>query len=164
MADINEIRDKVFSKIGAMADVTKDAAAKTADRAKNMARIAKLSVDITGEKDTIKKAYAEIGKLYYESHRNDPEGIFAQLCEEVTLSVDSISMKEAQIAEIKESFSDKDSEIEVEFEEVVAKAEEKVAEAAGTVKEGVSEVVETVTDACDCDDESCSCCDCSGDE
>ena len=53
------------------------------DKTKDAARLAKLTVSLTGEKDALKKAYIELGKAYYEEHHNDAEGLYAQLVEEV---------------------------------------------------------------------------------
>ena len=121
MADINinEIKEKVMTTLGTVADATKDIASKTADKAKAVARIAKLSMEINGERDTVKKAYLEIGKLYYELHRDDPDGFFAQLCDEVSIANASIAAKEAEIAELKANgaVTDDDMDIEVEFTE-----------------------------------------------
>ena len=120
MADINEIKGKVMDTLGVVADKTKDIAEKAADKAKQAARIAKLSVEIGNEKENMKKAYIEIGKLYYETHKDDTEGFFVQLCDEITLSQNNIAAKEAEIAELKaviRDFSDGD-EIEVEFQEM----------------------------------------------
>lgn len=70
-------------------------------KTKNVSRIAKLNVDIAGERDTIKQAYSEIGKLYYETHRQDPEPYFAQLCQEIENAYESIATMEAEIVRIK---------------------------------------------------------------
>ena len=103
MADFNEIKEKVMNTLEMVADSTKELAGKAADKAKSAARIAKLTMEINSEKDTIKKAYLEIGKLYYEMNRDNPEGFFAQLCDEVTVANAEIAAKEAEIAELKEN-------------------------------------------------------------
>ena len=120
--NFNDIKDKVKETFDIVADTTRDVAYKTADKAKNMSRIAKLSLEINGEKDTIKKAYVEIGKLYYETHKDDPDGFFAQLCDEITLANTSIIEKESEIAELKAEGNSEDG-IDVEFEEIVTEAE-----------------------------------------
>ena len=116
MASFNELREKLKDTLNVVADTTKELANKTADKAKSAARIAKLSMEINGEKDTIKKAYLEIGKLYYEMHRDDPDGFFAQLCDEVTVANANIAAKEAEIAELKAGNED-EADIEVEIVE-----------------------------------------------
>ena len=123
MKDFNEIKNAVLSSIGKAADAGKGIANKAADKAKSGARIAKLSVEIASEKENLKKAYIEIGKLYYDTHKDDPEGFFIQLCDEVGLAQKSIAEKEAEIEELKSSEYDGDVDIEVEFEKVVEEDE-----------------------------------------
>ena len=106
MADINDLKSKVLETLGTVADKTKDVAGKAAGKAKAYAKITKLSVEISGEKETIKKAYIEIGKIYYDMHKDDPEGIFSQLCEEITLAICSINDKENEISSLKNSDDD----------------------------------------------------------
>ena len=135
MADLNAFKEKAMSVIGSVADTAKDAAAKTADTAKAMTRIAKLSMDINGDRDTIKKAYAELGKLYYETYKDAPGETFAQTCEEISIAMDGIVDKEQEIANLKASLNEKDSgEIEVEFEEI-----EPVTDVVGDVVEEAAE-------------------------
>ena len=128
----NSFKDKILSGLGQAidatkgvaekaADATKDIAEKAADKAKVGGRIAKLNIEIATERDNMKKTYVEIGKLYYDTHKDDPEGFFIQLCEEIALAEKNIADKEAEIAELKKA-KDDDS-IEVEFEEIVAEDE-----------------------------------------
>lgn len=161
MADMNEFKDRVFSTIENMADKTKAFAFAAADKAKEMGRIAKLTVEINGEKDAMKKAYVEIGKLYFETHRNDPDGFFIQLCDEISVSMESIAAKEAEIVELKASISDFSGgcgDVDVEFESVVA-GDEKCS--CGCEDE------EPVTEGkctCGCEDEEDESCCCGDDE
>lgn len=130
MKDLSELKNKVLSTIGKAADAGKDIANKAADAGKDVAdkvavkaktgtRIAKLSIDIANEKENMKKTYLEIGKLYYDTHKDDPEGFFIQLCDEVALSQKSIEEKEAEIDALRAE-SGEDADVEVEFENVVS--------------------------------------------
>ena len=166
MADFNSIKDKILSGLdkaidktvdfaGKAADEVKEAAAKTAgktrdmaekaaDKAKVGARIAKLNIEISSEKENMKKTYLEIGKLYYDTHKDAPEGFFIQLCEEIALAEQNIAEKEAEIESLK---AEDDGSIKVEFEEIIdeePEAEEKAEEVIETVGEVVEEVIETV--------------------
>lgn len=110
---------------GRTADRAKDIAAKTADTTKSVARIAKLNVEIGSEKETLKKAYTELGKLYYENNHNEPGCFFAQLCDEITLALENIAAKEAEIADLKADIkgADDEADIDVEFEAIVEEEE-----------------------------------------
>lgn len=126
MKDFSEIKNAVLSSIGKAADAGKDIANKAADKAKSGARIAKLTMEIAGERENMKKAYIEIGKLYYDTHKDDPEGFFIQLCDEVGLAQKNIADKEAEIEALKlveEADADVDVDIEIEFERVVEEDE-----------------------------------------
>lgn len=70
-------------------------------RSARIRRIAKLNVDISAERDSIRRTYAEIGKLYYETHKDAPEGYFVRLCENIDRSMDSISAMENEITQLK---------------------------------------------------------------
>lgn len=154
---LNSFKDKLLAGIGQAfdatkdmaekaADATKDIAEKAADKAKTGSRIAKLNIEIATERDNMKKTYIEIGKLYYDTHKDDPEGFFIQLCEEIALAEKNIADKEAEIAELK--VAKDDDSIEVEFEEIVAE-EEAAAEDCGCccgcaekVEDKIEEIVE----------------------
>ena len=151
MADFNEIKEKVISTLGMVADSAKELAEKAADKTKSAARIAKLSMEINAEKDSIKKAYLEIGKLYYEMNRDNPDGFFAQLCDEITVANAEIAAKEAEIADLKANGIG-GADVEVEFSECAdAEGGE---DACGCETEG---------DACGCEEpkaeEDACCCD-----
>lgn len=103
-------------------DASVDFAGKAKSKAKATARIAKLNFEIKTEENSIEKAYREIGRLYYETCGDKPEGFFVQLCEEVTACVDHIAEMEAEIAAIKASGEvPEDAD---DFEQVVAEAED----------------------------------------
>ena len=126
--EINEIKDKVIASVGTAVDAGKDIAGKAADMAKAGARIAKLNMEISAEKENLRKTYIEIGKLYYDTHKDDPEGFFIQLCDEVALSEKNIADKQAEIDEHKAGEPCED--VSVEFENVVADEESAAADAA----------------------------------
>ena len=118
--DINEIKDKVIASVGTAVDAGKGLAGKAADMAKAGARIAKLNMEISAEKENLRKTYIEIGKLYYDTHKDDPEGFFIQLCDEVAISEKNIADKQAEIDELKAGGAE---DVSVEFESVVADEE-----------------------------------------
>lgn len=149
--DFNGLKDKLLSTLGQAGDSAKDLAGRAADSAKSLAgtaadkaksgtRIARLSMEAASEREEIKKTYQEIGKLYYDTHKDDPEGFFVQLFEEIRIAEEGIASKEAEIAALKEDFKGAGDEISVDFEEVVDKAEAEAAgEAAEQIKENLDE-------------------------
>ncbi|MGE4276080.1 MAG: serine proteinase [Lawsonibacter sp.] len=81
-------------------------------QSKRLAEIAKLKTANLGEEDTIKKAYVELGKLYYAEKGMAPEGAYAAACEKITAAKAAIEVNNERIAELKDSG-------EAETEEVI---------------------------------------------
>ena len=79
-------------------------------QSKRLAEIAKLKTANLGEEDTIKKAYIELGKLYYAEHGSAPDGAYAAACEKITAARAAIETNNDRIAELKNS-GDEDSEV-----------------------------------------------------
>lgn len=129
MANFNEIKSTVFSALGIAADKTRKVAAKAADKAKDVSRITKLTVEIKSANDAVEKTYTEIGRLYYETRKSDPDDFFVQLCQEVTAHFESINDMQSELDELKLNIKGSgDSDIEVEVAEVKVKSEESTSE------------------------------------
>ena len=90
------------------------------DKTRDAARLAKLTVALTSEKDALKKAYIELGKAYYEEHHNDAEGLYAQLVEEVDAVNARIEEMQSEIDSLKGSFH---ASGDASFEDVVSQDE-----------------------------------------
>lgn len=71
-------------------------------KSKQMAEIAKLKAANMSEQDAIKKAYLEIGKLYYAEKGSTPEGGYAAACEKITAAKANIAANNARIEELKD--------------------------------------------------------------
>jgi ElaB/YqjD/DUF883 family membrane-anchored ribosome-binding protein len=153
--DINELRDKILAVLNQATEGAKDAAGqategvrgfadKAAGTAKAGGRMAKLAMEIASEKEAMKKTYQEIGKLYYETAKDAPDGFFIQLFEEVRLGEQSIAEKEEELNTLKSGFQKTERDISVEFEEVVNKAEAEVVDFAGAAQEKVEAAREKV--------------------
>ena len=72
-------------------------------QSKRLAEIAKLKTANMGEEDSIKKAYIELGKLYYAEKGTAPDGAYAAACEKITAAKAAIEVNNERIAELKES-------------------------------------------------------------
>ena len=79
-------------------------------QSKRLAEIAKLKTANMGEEDPIKKAYIELGKLYYAEKGAAPEAAYAASCEKITAAKAAIEANNDRIAELKSSADD---EVEV---------------------------------------------------
>ena len=110
----------------AFKDKAKDLAQTGVNKSRQLAEIAKLKTANMGEEDTIKKAYIELGKLYYAEKGAAPDGAYAAACEKITAAKAAIEANNDRIAELKESGDEEEPEAApVEAEPV---AEEPAAE------------------------------------
>ena len=73
------------------------------EQSKRLAEIAKLKISNMGEEDTIKKAYIELGRLYYAEKGTAPEGGYAAACERITAARAAIEANNERIAELKKA-------------------------------------------------------------
>ena len=71
-------------------------------KSKQLAEIAKLKGANMAEQDAIKKAYVEIGKLYYAEKGTTPEGGYAAACQRITAAKANIAANNAKIEELKD--------------------------------------------------------------
>ena len=111
-------------------------------QSKRLAEIARLKTANLGEEDTIKKAYLEIGKLYYAERGFAPEGAYAAACEKITAAKAAIEANNERIAELKKSGDDTD----ITEEDIVTEVKEEVAEVVEDIKEDIAEAVEEIKD------------------
>ena len=100
MAFFDELRDK-----------TMDLAQAGMAKSRQLMDIAKLNLANTSEEDAIKKAYIEIGKLYYAERGMAPEGAYVTLCEKITAAKQRLEENKAKIAEIKRAGNINDDDV-----------------------------------------------------
>ena len=91
MAFFDDLKEKV-------ADLAQAGVAKS----KQLAEIAKLKAANLSEQETIRKAYLEIGKLYYAEKGATPEGGYAAACEKITTAKANIAANNAKIEDLKD--------------------------------------------------------------
>ena len=120
------------STVETLKDKATDLAQAGVAQSKRLVEIAKLKTANMGEEDAIKKAYLELGKLYYAENGAAPEGAYAAACERITASKALIETNNERIAELKQTVnSGAEAELEdameiaeaVEIAEVVEEAE-----------------------------------------
>ena len=115
---------KTVAEESGVARVYEDGAART----KAYAKIAKLTVELNGSSEELKRVYAEIGKLYYEQAKDAPEGYFAPLfaqAAELNVAIDS---KQAEVQALKDELGlnhpENGEEVEIaDFEQIVNETE-----------------------------------------
>lgn len=131
-------KDIISGTLGNLAGKVKDVAETTGvrgiydrgvSRAQSYARVARLSLEINGESEELKKIYTEIGKLYFEQERENPEGIYAALFRQAEEITARLKEKKDELDAMKADYEAEKAaqgiKVEIgEFEDVVAATEE----------------------------------------
>ena len=134
-----------------------DLAQQGAAMSRQLAGIAKLKAANLGEEDTIRKAYAELGKIYFAKYGEHPEDEFAAACETIIEAQAAIAANNATIEEMS---AKKEEDVEVEIIEVdetegeaaeEAPAEE-AAEEAPAEEAPAEEAAAEAGEDCDCEE------------
>ena len=102
-------------------------------KAKELKEIGKLKVENATEQENIKKAYIEIGRLYYAEHGENPDEAYAGLCEKIAAGKAKIEYNLERIADIKAAGELNDDEVDAECcceaDEIACEADECACEA-----------------------------------
>lgn len=88
-------------------------------KTREITEIGKLKVENASEQEAIKKAYLEIGKLYFAERGMAPEAPYTALCEKIAASKAKIEYNQERIADMKAASGVTDAEeaaVEVEVE------------------------------------------------
>lgn len=80
-------------------------------KAKELVEISKLKVSNASEADAIRKAYTEIGKLYFAQHGMEPDPAYAALCAKIVESKERIAYNDERITDIKSAANLGDADI-----------------------------------------------------
>ena len=110
---------------------------------KRVAEIAKLSASNLAEEGGIKKAYVELGKLYYAEHGATPDAGYAAACEKIAAAKATIEANNERIAQLKAEAKADGEVIDADEVEETVEAEE----LEETVEATEPEAVPTETDA-----------------
>ena len=134
MADYKELFGSLVNKAKDVMESTgvTEVYQKGASRTKAYSRIARLTLDTNSQAEELRKVYTEIGRLYFEQARENPEGVFAPLFAQAGKLMDELKAKEDELEELKRSLGaeaeEKDIEVEItqgidEFDQVVSATE-----------------------------------------
>ena len=97
-------------------------------QSKRLAEIARLKMDNMSQQDAVKKAYIEIGKLYYAERGLSPDGAYAAACERITAARAAMESNKARIDELKQpGYPEDDQDGEAEEDLFDAQPEEPAA-------------------------------------
>ncbi len=131
--DFNSLKEKAKDLAQTGVAKAKELSDTAIGKGKELSEIGKLKVQNASEQEAIKKAYLELGKLYFAERGAAPEAAYAALCEQITASKAKIDYNNERISDIKAAgnLSDEDvqdaaceCDAEVPAEEPAAPAEE----------------------------------------
>lgn len=129
---MSDYMDLINGTLKNIAEKVKDAAEATGvrevyeqgiERTKSYGAIARLTVGINGDTEELKRVYQEIGRLYYEEHKDAPEGFYSSLFSQVDALNAAVGAKREEIETLKngiDSSAARDIDVEIcEFEDIV---------------------------------------------
>ena len=134
MADYNELIRSLKAAAGGFADIARDLAGAAGDKARDLAggagekakalaKLAKLSMELNSERDSLNEAYAEVGKLYFETaDKTAPGEMYVRAFDRVMLSLAAIERMEAELTELRACLNEAGVS-DAAFEDIVDAAE-----------------------------------------
>ena len=112
--------DQIKGLFSSIKEKGAEVAGVAADKTKDAARLAKLTMDLNTEKGSLEKAFLELGKAYYEESKDSAEGLAAQLCAEIGAIQGRIDSIQGELGQLKDSFKPAE---EPDFDKVVSAEE-----------------------------------------
>jgi hypothetical protein len=110
--DFNSLKEKAKDLAQTSVAKAKELSDTAIGKGKELSEIGKLKVQNASEQETIKKAYLELGKLYFAERGAAPEAAYAALCEQITASKAKIDYNNERISDIKAAGNLSDEDIQ----------------------------------------------------
>jgi hypothetical protein len=117
MDNFDDFKKKAKETMETIADKSVELYKIAEEKTKILARTTKLQAEIALERGNVRRLYKEIGKTYYELHKEAPETALEQKCGDVTVSLDRIATKLQEIQDIKKAAEQNDIDVEIIMEE-----------------------------------------------
>jgi len=115
--NFNLFKKKATETANVIADRSAALAKKAADKTKTAAKIAKLKADAAVEKENLKKAYTELGRISYELFKSAPGEDMLQAITEIDGIHERIDALNAEIEALRSDVREEDGGIEFEIVE-----------------------------------------------
>ena len=118
MADYKELFGSLVNKAKDVMESTgvTEVYQKGASRTKAYSRIARLTLDTNSQADELRKVYTEIGRLYFEQARENPQGVFVPLFAQAGRLMDELKARETELEALKSGLRDEAEEKDIEVE------------------------------------------------
>ena len=135
--DFESVKDKAVVLAQSGMTKARELADAGAAKARELSEIGKLKMQNSSEKEAIRKAYSDLGRLYYAERGSAPEAAYAESCQRITDALARISYNNERIADIKAA--GRSSGIGEAVDAVIEEAEEPVSETPCCAEEPGSE-------------------------
>jgi FtsZ-binding cell division protein ZapB len=112
MPNYDDLKKKAMDALDTIADVSMEAYKAAEEKARVLARRAKLNAEITRERALIRRAKIRIGDIYYEQYKDNPGEAFKPICDEITEWLELIAVKQAELEALKKGYSAYDGDEE----------------------------------------------------
>ncbi len=126
--------DDITEKVGTGSKIV-------ADKAKEVSEIANLRAQIISCDNTLVKNYKELGKAYFEAHKDEVSGEFDDIMKIIKEASDKKASLNEQLADRRNS-----SKADTDIVDTATDVAEDVAEAASDAVDSVKEAVEDITE------------------
>ena len=124
MANFDEIRQRTGETAEHIAAKSIELAKTAAEKTKLVARISKLNADVISEKDALRRAYSDLGKLYYKTFKDAPDETMADECRRIASSLAVIAQCRDEIEQCKAALKGEKEDAETVIEVPEAEPEE----------------------------------------
>ena len=101
MANYDDFRKKAKDAFNTITDVSVEAYRLAEEKARIIAKKARLNAGIANERATIRRLNVEIGATYYKLNKDNPEDALKQQCEDVSAAYERIAARQAELEELK---------------------------------------------------------------
>ena len=108
--DLGGVKDKTVVLAHSGVTRARKLADASAARARGLSEIGKLKVRNSIEQEAIRRAYSDLGRLYYAERGSAPEPSYAELCQKITDALARVSRNNERIADIRAAGQSKGAE------------------------------------------------------
>jgi len=112
MANYDDFKKRAKDAFGTLADASVEAYKVAEEKARLLAKKAKLNAGIANERATVRRLNVEIGATYYKLFKDNPNENLKTQCEEVTAAYERIAAKQQELENLKNCNNNCDAECE----------------------------------------------------
>jgi len=126
MANYENFKSRAKSTFSAIADASVEAYRVSNEKAKILAKKAKLNAGIANERATIRRLNVEIGATYYKLNKDNPDEALKTQVEDITAAYARIATKQAELEELKSPAQPQEPNTDGDAQEAASDASEDI--------------------------------------